>query len=494
MSQKHLIKWYDADKDITGLQTDIRHDIEIQREAIPIVFVPGIMGSRLRRRGKFTGDELGAGLPEKRWDPGSAIWTAGHYLGMSGAYRKLMLVGSSFSPDYLEVIQDDEPSNGFEGIMDDYWEKFLNQLQSYNWDPIWKIFELPVYAVGYNWTDKVENCGKKLADRIEEIISEAKKVTGLCEQVIVVTHSMGGLVSRWASEKAGANGNILGIIHGVQPVTGAPAAYWRMKAGFEGDTGPSLALGISANDVTPVLGNIPGGLSLLPNKLHRTNAGRREWLRVVDDGWVTVSLPKSDPYDEIYRDPAVVSPDSGDSPSTNPYWFLVDPDLLDPGKIVSESAPGSNNDLDARKDSPWGRYKDVLGLAERMHDQLGDIHHPQTFCSRGYMHLTADAVELRVEERPLTTFRNYPLQGFRGFFRSADGDRMQAVLQEPAGDGDGTVPLGSAGSLDKFTQIQPKHRTVDVMHQPAYEAGPIQDFTIEAIVALCEKRYKYKRG
>src|SRR5205823_14044804 len=138
------------------------------------------------------------------------------------------------------------------------------------------------------------NSGKKLAVRIKEIITEASEITGLCEKVILITHSMGGLVARWASEKAGAKASILGIIHGVQPVTGAAAAYWRIKAGFEG-TGPtSRVLGHSAHEVTPILGNIPGGLQLLPNKLYETNGQAKSWLTFTGEGVAMTPITQSE--------------------------------------------------------------------------------------------------------------------------------------------------------------------------------------------------------
>src|SRR5450759_2344349 len=117
--------------------------------------------------------------------------------------------------------------------MDDYCDDFLKPLKKHDWGDLGRIFEFPVYAVGYNWTESAGTAGEKLAARITEIIAEANDIVGFCEKVILISHSMGGLVSRWASEKAGAAGSILGIVHGVQPITGAPVAYWRIKAGFE---------------------------------------------------------------------------------------------------------------------------------------------------------------------------------------------------------------------------------------------------------------------
>ena len=115
-----------------------------------------------------------------------------------------------------------------------------------------------------------------VATRVKEIIKEAKEVTGKCEQVILITHSMGGLVGRSASMLHGLKDKILGVVHGVQPVTGAAAAYWRVKAGFEGANAASRVLGNSGKNVTPILGNMPGGLELLPNKLYETGGGQHQ--------------------------------------------------------------------------------------------------------------------------------------------------------------------------------------------------------------------------
>lgn len=56
-----------------------------------------------------------------------------------------------------------------------------------------------------------------------------------CKQVIVVTHSMGGLVGRALIHPMYGNlqDKVAGIVHGVMPAIGAPAAYKRMRAGFE---------------------------------------------------------------------------------------------------------------------------------------------------------------------------------------------------------------------------------------------------------------------
>jgi pimeloyl-ACP methyl ester carboxylesterase len=504
MPLRRDIQWYEVDRNIRGLETDVEpqiaeHEIRVQRETIPLIFIPGIMGTRLRLAGTNGTGDGADGLPNMRWDPGSSSFMFWNYSGTSAEHRKDMIVGASFSSDFLEVANSDPIGDGFIGIMDDY-RAFLRTLRGRDWGPLNKIFEFPVYASGYNWTDDNEHAGQLLAQRIQDIIQEAQSVTGLCEKVILITHSMGGLVARAASELAGARDSILGIIHGVQPATGAAAAYWRIKAGFEGFGMTSRVLGNSGPNVTAILGNIPGGLELLPTKRHRTNAGDRAWLTITENGRVTRALPNSNPYAEIYRVPAVVRPAHGQRPSTNTYWGLVDPALLTPGQTsaAQPSADASARDNDSLADAspvvrPWPQYLRMLAIAESFHDNLGAAAHPRTFCFHGTTHHTADVIELRIESNWV---RNdpYPTRGFRGFFTNTGGHDMQAVLQDPAGGGDGTVPIFSASSLDDPGRPAPGDRAIPLEHQPAYEDATAQAYTIQAIIALAKMRYQDRRA
>ena len=51
MAKKHTVDWNKVDEFLAGLETTEKHEIEVRREAIPLVFVPGIMGTHLRRPG-----------------------------------------------------------------------------------------------------------------------------------------------------------------------------------------------------------------------------------------------------------------------------------------------------------------------------------------------------------------------------------------------------------------------------------------------------------
>ncbi len=354
---------------VEGLETEKQNRIVIERDVIPIIFIPGIMGSRLtNKQGK------------KVWDPDKKGFMLSKYGGfwVSAKKRKQRVVGQKFNPGYLQVLGDDadqlkriaDPSGkdktrkerGWGGV---YWGSYgpiLKSLQTRLWDPTVSLFyEFPVYAFGYNWTASSDLAGKKLADEIDKIIKGYKDRH--CDKVILVTHSMGGLVARSAYMLHGAKDKILGIVHGVQPSNGSPAAYWRMKGGFErphsvpettlmhwfknpvktfkhkkdnlihGEgvsipftglqanlgTVSAWVLGTDGEEVTALLGNMPGGLELLPNKQYKNNDGWDRWLEIIDEEGNRKALPEADPYKEIYERDDV-------------YYRLVKTDWLNSGE------------------------------------------------------------------------------------------------------------------------------------------------------------------
>jgi len=521
MPQKRTVDWWEVDKLQSDLETfpppegarGVEHLLQVQREAIPLVFVPGIMGSRMRLAGTDGTGDGSDGLPNLRWDPGDAMFMLRNFLFRGPERRRRMIVGppeEDFDPGFLEVANTNPYRDGFAGVMGYEGEdkkgsaylQFLNRLKNYDWGPLAKLFDFPVYAIGYNWSDDPENAGRWIAQKIKDFIQESKNVTGRCEKVIVITHSMGGIVSRAASELCGAQGSILGIIHGVQPITGAPAAYWRMKAGFEGGIIglEQSALGKSGPNVTCILGNIPGGLALLPNKNHLTNTMQKAWLRILDGNSVIFQAPTDNPYDEIYRVKAEVEQlDEELAPSDNTYWGLVDEDLLNP----ENRPPKGGNDHDvfdaASGSLPWDTYLRTLKIAEAFHDKLNLQCHPHTICLHGTGRNTADVVELHIESMWFKR-TSYPNQGFRGYFTDSAGKKKIAVLQDPqrrsdgTGDGDGTVPVSSATALDAKGRPSPGDMAVGVDHQPAYENAAVQDWAIQAVITMCKLRYYEKRG
>lgn len=150
-------------------------------------------------------------------------------------------------------------------------------------------YQFPVHAVGYNWLQSNADSAKHLQKRIDKIIGYYKELGHPCEKVILVTHSMGGLVARHYTEVLGGAAKVYGVVHGVMPDLGAATAYKRVKAGTEGSgvkgAVVSRVLGDTAAKMTAVFAQSPGPLQLLPSAQYGDG-----WL-MIKDGDTMTRLP-----------------------------------------------------------------------------------------------------------------------------------------------------------------------------------------------------------
>lgn len=380
------------------VQADEPTTVRIRREVIPVVFVPGIMGSRMKRTRSGPDEAPKArdvGLawePEVElgwWRPFETIrrgsWLYSHFGNESALSRKGQIIGTAFSDTYLEVVgrtpdgeldETDRPlasasrdmpgafERGWGGVSMASYGAVLRALENYDWtEPVGDCFDLPVHGFGYNWTQSNAESGKDLAAYIARTIEGYRAKGHECTRVILVTHSMGGLVARAACRRLQEAGSsaVLGVLHGVQPASGAAGAYWRMKAGF-GEFGISLILGKNASEVTSLVGHMPGALQLLPNKRYQALYGGQpsaQWLRYPDPSREDETLrllPEKDAYEEIYRE-------------FGHFYRLCDHRLLDPGDIIG---------ADSILGTPWNRYIRHINTAETFHDVHQDYTHPDT--------------------------------------------------------------------------------------------------------------------
>ncbi|MBP9014814.1 MAG: hypothetical protein KBG22_14525, partial [Smithella sp.] len=164
------IRAWDLKNSIEGLETERQNRIVIERDVLPIIFIPGIMGSRLKNN---------AG--EKVWDPDKKVFMLWNYGGfwVDAADKKQRVIGKQFSPEYLEVMQDDaiqtkriadpggidktRKERGWGGVSWGTYGDILKVLHKRLWDETVSLFyEFPVHAFGYNWTASNDLAGKKL--------------------------------------------------------------------------------------------------------------------------------------------------------------------------------------------------------------------------------------------------------------------------------------------------------------------------------------------
>jgi len=332
-------------------------------------------------------------------------------------------------------------------------------------------YQFPVHAVGYNWLESNDVSAKRLAARIDEITAwYREKFSYRCEKVILVTHSMGGLVARYYSEVLGMRDKVLGIVHGVMPATGAAATYKRMKAGTEGLAG--LVLGPTAAAMTAVVGNAPGPLQLLPSRDYGSG-----WLRI-RDGDQSVTLPKSDPYSEIYT-------------VRGTWWGLCNDLLLNP--------------VDAGKktiDKDWTNFEDLIQeKVKTFHDDISGKYHANTyvFYGRDEKHPAYGDVTWMQETPPLLRRISPPiadLLGTRGKDDAGTGGQLvetthggkkvisQFVLKDADEHGDGTVPARSGSAPGRNAHICAAFTGVD--HEGAYNLDATRRFTLHAITRIAQ--------
>jgi len=341
-------------------------------------------------------------------------------------------------------------------------------------------YYFPVWAHGYNWLKSNEDSGKALVDKIQEVLdfydkSEYFKPEG---RVILVSHSMGGYVTRYAAKQV--PDKVLGVVHGVQPVAGAPVVYRRFRAGTETGglfdiEGMAVAsiIGWDAADITAIMANAPGPLELLPNQNYPAG-----WLKIEAEGSdgprTLASLPQGDPYEEIYS-----------RSTSEAWWGMVDENLIDPAKLITKKAP-----IDA--------YKITLSNVRAFHQALDRYAHPNTYAYYGIDPKQESFGTVRWQTRSSTVSKlsadallALPSNAHSNLGKTTldvGGESVSFKLSNHRDTGgDGTVPTASGAGL---AQLQPAPQAVFRMtgfdHQFSYNDPHTVTATLYSIAKLVQ--------
>jgi pimeloyl-ACP methyl ester carboxylesterase len=512
-------------------------------KVVPVIVVPGIMGSNLRAKGagKKRNEALKPG--EQAWRPPNGA-LGGAVAAFMWKKRDPKMRQRIFDAETLEVDDNGEISLPLEARNFGMSEKEVRDLQwgEVHWDSYGKLlfglhvnlnhtFEMsaldnapvlcrhwkeviacdparwgvraiekitekelqkhaeyyyPVYACGYNWLESCEQSAERLRERIEQTIEFWKRRKRDCTKVILVTHSMGGLVARACAKKI--PDRILGVIHGVMPAFGAPACYRRIACGTESwspsnDTIDNKKAGFVADilggrpEMTmPVMATSPGALQLLPNHLYPG-----PWLHLCilsrvnnkDVPRDVVHMPTGNPYD-LYRDLS--------------HWYrLVDPKLVDPaGKY-------HGNETNLRRD-----VVTAINSAENFHrETLNTYYHPNTYAFYGAdsNHKSFGAVRWVARDPGAgavfteANLRSAALAGYRepvGRRVKVEGKTtLDFVPARQDVGGDGTVPSQSgAGPLGKVKQL---FELRGVEHQEAFNNEAVLLLTQHLVAKLVQE-------
>jgi pimeloyl-ACP methyl ester carboxylesterase len=496
---------------------------------IPVVFVPGIMGTNLQ---SANGEII--------WRPPN-LDSTGAVLGAVGQMFAFFFRGPATRQKHLnpsDAKVDDRGSVDTDGTMDDKlarergwgsvmrssYQPMMSRLQKELNDvmlhaklkPRWEgegmrppadygeqkgdavlteaqlkyaaNYRFDVWGGGYNWLKSSRDSSQELIDYIDKtVLAHYKKTNQRADKVILVTHSMGGLVAR-AIAHIHNYPSVLGVVHGVMPATGAPATYHHARCGYDGVS--SVILGRNAREVVPVMCNSPGALELIPSADYK---GGQPWLKLGGANHEAPQLPKVDVYEEIYK---------------SREWYGLVPahneKLLDPANLADKK-PGEEVSRD-KPDSIATQFDKRIDKVKEFHEAIS-----KKYPSPAYAHYGADTGERSWE----TVHWKGPTIGeiasqqigkddHNGSL-SLGGGKSSTSLQfgEASQPGDGTVPTvsgeapGLAGTIASFRQgdqgkgayvaANKKGKAAGYDHQHSYNDPRAQWATLHGIVKIAQE-------
>ncbi len=383
---------------------------------IPIVFVPGVMGSRLH----FT-------AIDEYWDPDST-WRMSHWLTISAerARREFALDNPAVVDAENDDLTDEQLTRGWAGVAWGFYGQFVQDLARQRFGR----YQTPVYVIGYDWRQNNRDSGDFVARRIKEILQ-----TEGADRFILVSHSMGGLVTRAClKNNADVAGKLMGVIHVAQPVNGAPVLVRRMFTGavraHDGGWGLSTILGNNRKKFQTIMSSLPGPMQLLATPHYRDTNG--SW-------W----------YDyTTFEQPNVPRRWEGVA------WDLYEQPVSPPGLLAPAGKPYAVDPVSRRE---FGRR---LREARAYHDWIGLWKHEKTWA----IYSTGLVVDMRVhfalpptsvhtevipsfgEGPPVILHSGTRADGSTAIVTDPDPEHRGNVLQR-RGESDSTVPDSSAESL-----------------------------------------------
>lgn len=273
----------------------------LNRDEQPIFLVPGIMGSRLH----LAGDSQ-----QPIWDPDDTVAML-KLADMFTSYRARWMALSNRADVFVraksaKTLEGSQQARGWGGVAWGFYGAGLQQLEAKS-----ESINGVVYAFGYDWRQTNWLSGQQLAKAIAMIRA---KHNG--RKVLVVTHSMGGLVTR-AACKQGAESDVLGVVHTMQPANGTPLAYRQAKTGGKAlkwvlaDVVLGRIVGRSPTQYAAINARLRAPFELLPTTTHTRPSGtelkdppgtssRKTWL-TMDGGMNIRFMPGYTVYD-VYKE------------------------------------------------------------------------------------------------------------------------------------------------------------------------------------------------
>lgn len=202
--------------------------VSLTTVTVPVIVLPGVMGTRL----SFPTSRmrlLGRNVAMPDWDPNSNLEMA--KWAMPTGDEKIAALGFTTRADIMRATGD---VKGWSAIVDRHYRVLLEALERdlaagaspCAETPGFNPTHSPIYAFGYDWRQSCASHASRLNAFIDSVLEHER-----ARQVILVTHSMGGLVARGALPLI--QSKVMGIVHCVQPSVGAVTAVRRCITGYE---------------------------------------------------------------------------------------------------------------------------------------------------------------------------------------------------------------------------------------------------------------------
>ncbi|KAI3591823.1 hypothetical protein D9X30_3108 [Cupriavidus sp. U2] len=343
-------------------------------------------------------------------------------------------------------------------------------------------YRYPVYAIGYNFLQSNELSARDVLDGVDFEDKRRKKKTRIMgvreicrenhtDKAIIVTHSMGGLVARMAAVLCGGADDMLAVLHGAQPATGAPVFARRFRAGGEGRSGLERFInqslfGANAREFIAVASYAQGPMELAP--MPDYNNGEPWWIVVDAKGRERLRFPETSALEDLYVSDAW-------------YGLLPDPKLLDPAGVVAKYLKREEINM-----SVHVYYKNVIAAVVRRQEALASTYHPNTYAMFGSGALEPSPVnagrelqkvEISKPEGELLTFGKVIWQGDIPDDVSPE-ELKRAELEED--DHKGKLKLRVRGQLVVLT-VWKEMRQADLRNDGVKDSGVIPgDGTVPA--------------
>ena len=339
-------------------------------------------------------------------------------------------------------------------------------------------FHYPVYVCGYSWLRSNAESAQRLQRRVEEIIHYYASRSQDCQQAILVTHSMGGFVARACARQI--PGKILGVIHGVMPTLGAPVCYRRFACGTE-TSSPSA--GLVEKGEMAAFAVIAGRNAAETTPVMATAPGILELLpnHLFPRPWLFVTTKREHAPDaDLLR-----------LPEGNPYdlyrdttsWYrMIDPALVDPS--------------DFYKDDAMARVIKAITQAEEFHTKILDnYYHPNTYAfyiddpahlSFGQIRWSSEGLPSGLSPHAVrsATFEGATFSGGRNVAFAGRGMGLFKLVAEQEAFGDGTVP-GRSGA-GPSGQVRHLFCVSGCNHQDSYNNDAMPALTQHLIAKMVQ--------